>query len=60
MPNDKEIKPNREPGLCVIRDDDQDWGGPGHDEIPTEKKSKTKKETVQDEPMNWPFNRYRL
>ena len=55
MPEEKEIDSKREPGLCVIRDDDQDWGGPGHDEIPTEKKSKTKKETVQDEPMNWPW-----
>ena len=45
---------------CVIHDDDHGWGGDWHDEIPTEKKVKTKKEPVQDEPMNWPFNRYRL
>ena len=60
MPEEKEIQSKREPGLCGIRDDDQDWGGPGHEEIPTEKKLKTKKEPVQDEPMNWPFNRYRI
>ena len=55
MPEEKEIKNSREPGLCVIRDDDQDWGGP-NEVIPTEKKIKEKK---IDEPMNWPFNRYR-
>ena len=43
MPEEKEIDSKREPGLCVIRDDDQDWGGAGHDEIPTEKKLKQKK-----------------
>jgi len=51
--NEKEFK--REPGSCVIHDDDHGWGGPGHDEISAEKKLKTKKETVQDEPMNWPW-----
>ena len=57
MPDKKEIKYTREPGLCVIRDDDHDWGGPGHEEnLPTEsKKIKIKKEPVQDEPMNWPW-----
>ena len=49
----KEIKDTREPGLCVIRDDDQDWGGPG-----IEKKEILKEKKI-DEPMNWPFNKYR-
>ena len=55
MPEIKEKESNREPGLCVIRDDDHDWGGPT--EILPEEKKKEKK---IDEPMNWPFNRYRL
>ena len=39
MPDKKEMKYTREPGLCVIRDDDHDWGGPGHEEnLPTESK----------------------
>jgi len=59
MPAEKEIKDKREPGLCVIRDDDQDWGGPGpeHNEIPADKKIKNK--APIDEPMNWPWGKYR-
>ena len=47
--NEKEFK--REPGSCVIHDDDNGWGGPD-ETIPTEKKLKEKK---IDEPMNWPW-----
>ena len=54
MPEIKEKEFKREPGLCVIRDDDQDWGGP---EIEKEPKEKIK--TPVDEPINWPFNRFR-
>ena len=54
MPEIKEKESNREPGLCVIRDDDHDWGGPepaGKEKI----KEKIKKIIATDEPMNWPF-----
>ena len=57
MPDTKEKEFKREPGLCVIRDDDQDWGGPAPEVKP---KEKIKKIITTDEPMNWPFNRYRL
>ena len=50
---EKEFK--REPGSCVIYDDDQGWGGPE----PEKKSEKIIKEKKIDEPMNWPFNRYR-
>ena len=54
MSAEKEIKDTREPGLCVIRDDDQDWGGPAPEVKP---KEKIKKIITTDEPMNWPFLR---
>ena len=54
MSAEKEIKDTREPGLCVIRDDDQDWGGPAPEDKP---KEKIKKIITTDEPMNWPFLR---
>ena len=58
MPEEKEIKNSREPGLCVIRDDDHGWGGPDPD-IEPEQIKKIKKVKNIDEPMNWPFSRYR-
>ena len=43
---------------CVIRDDTHGWGGPDPEETqPAEKKIKEK--TPIDEPVNWPFNRFR-
>ena len=43
---------------CVIRDDDHGWGGPDPEAIElTEKKIKDK--PTYDEPINWPFNRFR-
>ena len=52
--NEKEFK--REPGSCVVYDDDRGWGGPE-----TEEKEilKEKIKTPVDEPINWPFNRFR-
>ena len=49
----KEIKDTREPGSCVIHDDNHGWGGPE-----TEEKEILKEKEI-DEPMNWPFNRHR-
>ena len=43
---------------CVIRDDDHGWGGPDPEETqPAEKKKVLKPE--RNDPINWPFNRYR-
>ena len=53
MPEIKEKEFKREPGSCVIHDDDHDWGGP------ETKEKEILKEKEIDEPMNWPFNRYR-
>ena len=58
MSAEKEIKDTREPGLCVIRDDNQDWGGPETEEKEI-LKEKRKKVIANDEPMNWPYNRHR-
>jgi len=58
MTKEKKTAYIREPGLCVIRDDDHDWGGAGEVELKeptTDLKIKSKIETVKDEPMNWPF-----
>jgi hypothetical protein len=32
MTKEKKTEYIREPGLCVIRDDDHDWGGPSQEE----------------------------
>ncbi len=58
MTDEKEKEINNFTGSnCVIRDDDHGWGGPDPEETqPAEKK---KKETPIDEPVNWPFNRFR-
>ena len=57
MPEEKEIN-NFTGSNCVIRDDDHGWGGPDPEETqPAEKKIKEK--TPIDEPVNWPFNRFR-
>ena len=50
----EEIKNSREPGLCVIRDDDHGWGGPDPEIEPREK---IKDKNKNDEPMNWPWHR---
>ena len=55
MSAEKEIKDTREPGLCVIRDDDHDWGGQPEPEI--KPKEKIKEKNKNDEPMNWPWHR---
>jgi hypothetical protein len=55
--NEKEFK--REPGSCVIHDDDHGWGGPGHEETQPAEKKKGLKPMPCDAPMNWPFNRFR-
>jgi|TARA_B100001245_G_scaffold96487_1_gene70057 hypothetical protein len=59
MTDEKEKEINNFAGSnCVIRDDDHGWGGPDPYEIePVEKKKKEK--TPIDEPVNWPFNRFR-
>ena len=59
MPEIKEKEINNFTGSnCVIRDDDHGWGGPDPEETqPAEKKIKEK--TPIDEPVNWPFNRFR-
>ena len=53
MSEEKEKEFKREPGSCVIHDDNHGWGGPE-----TEEKEIPEKKI--DEPMNWPFNRYRI
>jgi hypothetical protein len=56
MPEEIEKEINNFTGSnCVIHDDDHGWGGPEPEKKP-EKIIKVKK---IDEPMNWPFNRYR-
>jgi hypothetical protein len=35
MTKEKKTEYIREPGLCVIRDDDHDWGGPSQEENKT-------------------------
>ena len=58
MSEENKIEYKREPGLCVIRDDDHGWGGPDQEENkPIEKK--VLKPMPCDAPINWPFNRYR-
>ena len=49
---EKEFK--REPGSCVVYDDDRGWGGPETKENEIIKE-KIKKTIVADEPLNWPF-----
>ena len=59
MPEIKEKEINNFTGSnCVIRDDDHGWGGPDPEDLqPTGKKIKEK--TPTNDPINWPFNRYR-
>ena len=54
MSEEKKIIDKREPGSCVIHDDNHGWGGP---ETDTKEilKEKIKKIIADDEPMNWPF-----
>ena len=52
--NKKEFK--RDPGSCVIHDDDHGWGGP-EPEGKEILKEKIKKIIVVDEPKDWPFLR---
>ena len=57
MPEEKEIN-NFTGSNCVIRDDDHGWGGPDPEDLqPAGKKIKEK--TPTNDPINWPFNRYR-
>ena len=56
MPEEIEKEINNFTGSnCVIHDDDHGWGGPE----PEKKPEKIIKVEKIDEPMNWPFNRYR-
>ena len=61
MPEIKEKEFKREPGSCVIHDDNHGWGGPETEEVEKtlklmpEIKEKIKKTMVADEPLNWPF-----
>ena len=57
MEKEEEKYNKREPGLCVIRDDDHGWGGPDHKENKPIEKKISKPE--RNDPINWPFNRYR-
>ena len=41
---------------CVIHDDDHGWGGPDE---PIGKEKIKEKIKNPDEPMNWPWSRYR-
>ena len=54
MPEIKEKEFKREPGSCVIHDDNHGWGGPETKEVEIIKE-KIKKSMVADEPLNWPF-----
>ena len=54
MPEIKEKEVKREPGSCVIHDDNHGWGGPETEEKEI-LKEKIKKTMVADEPLNWPF-----
>jgi len=57
MPKEKEIVDKKESGICVVHDDTFGWGGPE-----TEEKEIVKekiKKIINDEPVNWPFNRFR-
>ena len=54
MPEIKEKEFKREPGSCVIHDDNHGWGGPETKENEIIKE-KIKKTIVADEPLNWPF-----
>ena len=54
MPEIKEKEFKREPGSCVIHDDDHGWGGPETEQKEI-LKEKIKKIIADDEPMNWPF-----
>ena len=54
MPEEKEKEFKREPGSCVIHDDNHGWGGPQTDE-----KEVLKEKIPTNDPINWPFNRFR-
>ena len=58
MPEEKEIIDKKEPGSCVVHDDTFGWGGPDEAEEKEILKEKIKKIT-DDEPVNWPYNRFR-
>ena len=62
MPEEKEIIDKKEPGSCVVHDDTFGWGGHEDDINPSKEKVKVKeKEKIPttDEPINWPYNKYR-
>ena len=55
---EKQKEPNNFTGSnCVIRDDDHSWGGPDPEENKPVEKKILKPE--RNDPINWPFKRYR-